>query len=56
MTREHHPGDNEKSIRRALSSEWQGMRNKNQVAKSKNRPARSELLVTGSKELRKSSK
>ena len=32
MTGEFHPGDNEKSIRKALSSEGQGMRNKNQVA------------------------
>ena len=43
MTREKHPGNNEKSIRKALSSEWQ-MRNKNRVTKSKNKTARSKLL------------
>ena len=56
MIREYHPGNNEKSIRKALCSEWKCMRNKNQVAKSKNQTARSELLIRGSKELRRSSK
>ena len=42
MTRELHPGDNEKSIRKALRSECQGMRNMNQVAKSKIQTTRSE--------------
>ena len=32
MAREQHPWENKKSIRKALSSEGQGMRNKNQVA------------------------
>ena len=56
MAREQHPGDNERSIRKALSGEWQGMRNNNQVAKSKNQTARSELWITGSKKLRWGSK
>ena len=56
MTRQYHPGNNEQSIRKALSSEWQGMRNKNRVAKSKNKTARSELFISGSEALRRSNK
>ena len=48
MTREYHPGNNEQSIRKALSSEWQGMRNKNVVSKSKSKTVRSELFIAGS--------
>ena len=41
--------NNELSIRKVVSSEWQGVRNKNEVAKSKNQTARSELLIAAAK-------